>query len=147
VKLLLVEDDPLVGPAVKTVLEQAGYTIVGPLRDAVKAARVAAREAPDLALVDVNLAGGENGVALARRLWDDHMIPTLLMTGFDHHAEEARAFAVGLLRKPVMPDTLIDAVGTVGEILSGLRPSSVPAALELFSGPIAAMTAPSKLRA
>jgi two-component system, response regulator PdtaR len=46
-----------------------------------------------------------------------------------------------------MPDVLIDAVGTVGEILSGLRPSAIPAALELFSAPIAAMTAPSRLRA
>jgi len=140
-KLLVVEDDPLIGPAVKAVLENAGYTVVGPLRDATKATRVAVRECPDLALVDVNLAGGENGLTLARRLWEDSSIPSLLMTGFDHHADEARAFALGLLRKPVMPDALVDAIGTVAEILGGLRPSSVPAALELFHTSVASITA------
>ncbi|PWC39201.1 response regulator [Azospirillum sp. TSO35-2] len=133
-KLLVVEDDPLIGPAVKAVLENAGYTVVGPLRDAAKAARVGARECPDLALVDVNLAGGENGLTLARRLWEENHVPSLLMTGFDHHAEDARGFAMGLLRKPVMPDALVQAIGTASEILSGLRPSAKPAALELFSG-------------
>ncbi len=134
-KLLVVEDDPLIGPAIKAVLENAGYTVVGPLRDAGKAARLGARERPDLALVDVYLAGGENGLTLARKLWEDHGVPSLLITGFDHRAAEARDFAIGLLRKPVMPAALIDAVGVVGEILGGLRPSSVPPALELFGRP------------
>jgi DNA-binding response OmpR family regulator len=133
-KVLVVEDDPLIGPAVKAVLENAGYTVVGPLRDAAKAARVGARECPDLALVDVNLAGGENGLVLARRLWQENGIPSLLMTGFDHHAAEARSFALGLLRKPVMPDALVQAIGAAGEILGGLRPSSKPDALEIFYG-------------
>ncbi len=146
-KLLVVEDDPLIGPAVKAVLENAGYTVVGPLRDATKAARLGARENPDLALVDVNLAGGENGLTLARRLWEDNGVPSLLMTGFDHHAEEARSFAMGLLRKPVMPDALVDAIGTLGEILAGLRPSAVPATLELFHASVAALAVPRMRRA
>ncbi|WP_448206333.1 response regulator [Azospirillum sp. sgz302134] len=134
-KLLVVEDDPLIGPAVKAVLENAGYTVVGPVRDANKAARIGPRERPDLALVDVYLAGGENGLTLARKLWEDCAIPSVLITGFDHRAEDARDFALGLLRKPVMPNELVDAVGVVGEILAGLRPSSIPAALELFGRP------------
>nr|WP_246500477.1 response regulator [Azospirillum rugosum] len=135
VKVLVVEDDPLIGPAVKAVLENAGYTVVGPLRDANKAARIGARERPDLALVDVYLAGGENGLSLARKLWEDNAVPSLLITGFDHRGEDARDFALGLLRKPVMPDALVDAVGAVGEILAGMRPSSIPPALELFGRP------------
>ena len=134
-KVLVVEDDPLIGPAVKAVLENAGYTVVGPLRDANKAARLGARELPDLALVDVYLAGGENGLTLARKLWEEHGVPSLLITGYDHRAEEARDFALGLLRKPVMPDALISAVGVMGEILGGMRPSSIPPALELFGRP------------
>lgn len=134
-KLLVVEDDPLIGPAVKAVLENAGYTVVGPVRDANKAARVGAREHPDLALIDVYLAGGQNGLTLARRLWEENGVPSLLLTGFDHHADAVRDFAIGLLRKPVMPDVLLDAVGTVAEILGGLRPTSVPVALELFRQP------------
>lgn len=136
-KLLVVEDDPLIGPAVKAVLEGAGHSVVGPLRDAAKALRVGVRELPDLALVDVLLAGGEDGLSLARKLWEEHSIPSLLITGFDHRAEGARGFAVGLLRKPVMPVALIESVAAVGEILGGHRPSAIPPVLELFGRPVA----------
>ncbi|WP_207459903.1 response regulator [Azospirillum sp. SYSU D00513] len=134
-KLLVVEDDPLIGPAVKAVLENAGYTVVGPLRDAAKAMRLAIREKPDLALVDVFLAGGETGLTLARRLKEELSLPSLLVTGFDHRADEARDFAVGVLRKPFTPDALSASVGAVAELLGGLRPSSIPSSLELFQGP------------
>lgn len=131
-KLLIVEDDPLVGPAMKAVLEKAGYTVVGPLRDATKAMRLAERERPDLALVDVLLAGGEDGVSLSRRLRADLGVPSLLVTGYDHHAEEVRDTALGFLHKPFAPQALLDAVGVVGEVMGGLRPSFVPRELELF---------------
>lgn len=131
-KLLIVEDDPLIGPAMKAVLEKAGYTVVGPLRDAAKAMRLADRERPDLALVDVLLAGGEDGVSLSRRLRAGLDIPSLLVTGFDHHAAEVRDVALGFLHKPFTPQSLLDSVGVAAEVLGGLRPSFVPRELELF---------------
>jgi len=131
-KLLIVEDDPLVGPAMKAVLEKAGYGTIGPLRDASKAMRLAQREKPDLALVDVLLAGGEDGVSLSRRLRAELGVPCLLVTGYDHHAEDARDVALGFLHKPFAPQSLLDAVGVVGEVLGGMRPSFIPRELELF---------------
>lgn len=131
-KLLIVEDDPLIGPAMKAVLETAGYTVVGPLRDAPRAMRLAEREAPDLALVDVRLAGGEDGISLCRRLHGELGIPALLVTGNGHLAEAGRDTALGSLTKPFTPQALLNAVGVVGEVLGGLRPSSVPRGLALF---------------
>ena len=131
-KLLIVEDDPLIGPAMKAVLEKAGYTVVGPLRGAAKAMRLAERERPDLALVDVLLAGGEDGASLSRRLRSELGVHSLLVTGFDHHAEGVRDIALGFLHKPFAPQSLLDAVGVVSEMLGGLRPSFVPRELELF---------------
>lgn len=129
---MIVEDDPLVGPAMRSVLEKAGYTVIGPLRDASKAMRLAERERPHLALVDVLLAGGEDGVSLSRRLRSDLGVPSLLVSGYDHHAEEVRDTALGFLHKPFAPQALLGAVGVVGEMLGGLRPSFVPRELELF---------------
>jgi DNA-binding response OmpR family regulator len=131
-KLLIVEDDPLIGPAMRSVLEKAGYTVIGPLRDAAKAMRLAEREHPDLALVDVLLAGGEGGVSLSRRLRSDLGVHSVLVTGYDHHAEEVRDTALGFLHKPFAPQALLDTVGVVSEMLGGLRPSFVPRELELF---------------
>lgn len=131
-KLLIVEDDPLIGPAMRSVLEKAGYTVIGPLRDAAKAMRVAEREHPHLALVDVLLAGGEDGVSLSRRLRSELGVHSVLVTGYDHHAEEVRDTALGFLHKPFAPQALLDTVGVVSEMLGGLRPSVVPRELELF---------------
>ena len=116
----------------KAVLEKAGYTVIGPLRDAPKAMRLAERERPDLALVDVLLAGGEDGVSLSRRLHADLGVPSLLVTGYEHHAEEVRDTALGFLHKPFAPQALLDAIGVVAEVMGGLRPSFVPRELELF---------------
>lgn len=116
----------------KAVLEGAGYTVVGPLRDTSKAMRLAERERPDLALVDVRLAGGEDGVSLSRRLRAALGVPSLLVTGYGHHAEAGRDTALGFLLKPFAPQVLLDAVGVLGEVLGGLRPSYLPRGLELF---------------
>lgn len=131
-RLLIVEDDPLIGPALKAVLENAGHVVIGPARDAVKAARIARRDLPDLALVDVYLSGGENGLSLVRRLWQEMGVPSVVVTGFDFVAEDGLDCAVGLLRKPVMPKDLISAVAAVQQVLGGNRPIRVPASLSLF---------------
>jgi two-component system, response regulator PdtaR len=132
VRLLIVEDDPLIGPAMKAVLQNVGHDVIGPLKSAAKAARLAERERPDLALIDYNLAGGENGVSLARTLKEQYGIPSLLVTGYEHRGDEARDVAIGCLAKPFKPEALIDAVTTAGEVTAGLRPSAVPSALLLF---------------
>ncbi|WP_207460377.1 response regulator [Azospirillum sp. SYSU D00513] len=131
-RLLIVEDDPLIGPAMKAVLQNAGHEVIGPLKNAAKAVRLAGRERPDLALIDYNLAGGENGASLARTLKEQHGIPSLMVTGYEHRGDEARDVALGCLRKPFRPEALTGAVTTAEELQSGLRPTDVPPALQLF---------------
>lgn len=130
-KLLVVEDDSLIGPAMKAVLTAAGHTVLGPARNTVKALRLVQGEKPDLALVDYHLAGKEDGLGLVRRLAAEHRVPSLLVTGYDHRANDVRDDALGLLRKPFSPDALLSAVVAAGTLLSGRRPAPAPA-LELF---------------
>lgn len=135
-KLLLVEDDPLVGPAMKAVLHGAGYDVMGPMRNAAKAMRVAGGDRPDLALVDFNLAGGEDGLSLIRRLHAEQGVPALLVTAFEHRADEARDAVLGVLSKPFKPAALLDAVQAAGAVIGGIRPANPPAALRLFGAPL-----------
>ncbi|MBP2312862.1 response regulator [Azospirillum soli] len=136
-KLLIVEDDPLIGPSMKVVLRQYGHSVIGPVRTAAKALRVVERGSlrPDLALVDYHLAGGENGLSLVRALKEQHGVPALLVTGYDHRGEEARGIALGCLVKPFLPEALEQAVAAAEEVLAGHRPSFPPAALILFDRP------------
>lgn len=130
-KILVVDDDPLVGPAIRAVLESGGHTVIGPCRDAAKALRRAAREGPDLAVVDFNLAGGEDGLSLARKLKDRHAVPSLVVSGYGHRAVEAREVALGFLHKPFTPLALTAAIGCVDAVIGGRLSPFVPPAVEV----------------
>jgi CheY-like chemotaxis protein len=80
VRVLVVEDDVLVGADTALVLAAHGHDAVGPARSVAEALRAVAQEAPiDAALLDVDLAGETSGAvadALAAR-----GIPFALLTG------------------------------------------------------------------
>ncbi|HYG88000.1 MAG TPA: response regulator [Azospirillum sp.] len=131
-KLLIVEGDPLIGPAMKAVLRGAGHTVFGPVRNAAKAMHLAEGERLDLALVDCHLVGTEDGLCVVRRLAVEHGVPSLLITGLDHGADEVRGEALGFLHKPFSPGALIGSVEAAGMLLAGNTPAAIPPALELF---------------
>ncbi|HYH18296.1 MAG TPA: response regulator [Azospirillum sp.] len=139
-RLLVVDDDPLIGSAMRAVLEQAGHAVLGPVRYAAKALRIAERDRPDLALVDLALPGGENGLSLARRL-DELAVPCLLVTGYDVMPEEAGSATIGVLRKPFAPDVLLASIGTIDEALAGFTTAPPPQQLRLFGARLARFAA------
>ena len=56
--ILIVEDEVLIGVALALVLRLADHEVHGPARSAERALELARRHRPELALVDVDLAGG-----------------------------------------------------------------------------------------
>jgi len=126
----------MIGSAMRAVLEQAGHAVLGPVRHAAKAARIAERDRPNLALVDLALPGGENGLGLARRL-DEFAVPCLLVTGYDVVPEDAGRATIGILRKPFAPDVLLASIGAIGEALAGITTAPPPQQLRLFSARLA----------
>jgi len=132
--VLIVEDDPIVAFTAADVLADAGHEILGPALSVEEAVSLVAERRPDLALVDINLAGGEEGIDLARRLKREHGVRSLFVSGQIAAAQSNRDAALGLLRKPYDPAALVHAVPVAEEILAGRTPPPppVPRALELF---------------
>ncbi len=100
-KVLLVEDNPEVAEVSRLMLEQLGYA-VRHVRDG-SAALAAVDAGPlDLVVSDIVMAGGIDGLALARAVRERKPdLPILLVTGYS----EAAARAAGeftVLRKPFM---------------------------------------------
>jgi hypothetical protein len=58
-EILLVEDSGIVGEAIKDLLELLGADVVGPAATTADAERLLSEHAPDAALVDFHLRGGE----------------------------------------------------------------------------------------
>jgi CheY-like chemotaxis protein len=64
-RVLVVEDDYLVGLTICDLLEGAGYMVLGPAITGEEAVSLALDERPDLVLMDVRLAGEMDGVDAA----------------------------------------------------------------------------------
>jgi DNA-binding response OmpR family regulator len=133
--VLIVEDDPLVAASAAAALADAGHEIIGPAYDAGEAWRLARDEAPDLALVDIDLSGSDEGLALVERFKRSLGLPSMFVTGQVAAARRLRSCALGVLAKPYDPDLLAGAVEAARRILDGDSPAAArpPKALELFA--------------
>jgi DNA-binding NtrC family response regulator len=79
-RVLVVEDDTMVALVLETALEDAQCIILGPFGDLAGAMAAAQQEAPDLAVLDINL-GGAMVFPLAELL-DARGVPFLLLSGY-----------------------------------------------------------------
>jgi two-component system, response regulator PdtaR len=79
-RVLLVEDDFLVGLNIKQMLERIGCDVLGPVATADQAIHVIEREEVDAAVLDINIIGGTS-VRLAERLRDEQR-PFFFVTGY-----------------------------------------------------------------
>ena len=105
--VLVVEDSWQVGAAVKRLLQGCGADVAGPAATAADAARLISERTIDVALVDINLRGGELAYGLIDQLHDQG-IRTVVVTGHAGVAlEEGKVAAV--LQKPVSGPLLVQA--------------------------------------
>jgi DNA-binding response OmpR family regulator len=92
--LMIVEDEVLVAILLRDELQKAGYNVLD-LTDGFDAAlEVAKAEKPHLALVNVRLARGDDGIELSKHL-KGLGIPVLLISGQVSRASSAKTVAIG----------------------------------------------------
>jgi DNA-binding response OmpR family regulator len=129
--LLIVEDEVLAAMALQAELEDAGYHVMdltGRHQEALEAAR--ARK-PDLALVNIQLEGHDDGIALARDL-KTMGIPVLFISGQISRARTAQTVAIGSLPKPYDAADMVKAVNYLLACLAGDDSLQRPMRLEVF---------------
>ena len=106
--ILVVEDDPMIGPLLAEILEDLGHFVCAVEVDAAKAVAAAARFRPDLMIVDVGL-GEVSGVAAVREILRDGFVPHVFVTG-----DLVRNLSLGpdavLLQKPYRGSDLVTAI-------------------------------------
>jgi 1,2-diacylglycerol 3-beta-glucosyltransferase len=129
--LLIVEDDILPAMALRDELEDGGYRVLdltGRHQEALAAARA---EKPDLALVNIELQGRDDGIALAGEL-KAMGVPTLFISGQKSRASSARTVAIGSLPKPYRASDMLTAVDYLLAHLAGDESLPCPDGLEVF---------------
>lgn len=108
--VLLVEDEPLIALMAMAALESARYPICGAAVTSREALRLAADRRPDLAIVDLQLANGRTGLALARELGQRFGTRCLLTTAWLAEDERVQVDARAVLCKPYSGADLLAAV-------------------------------------
>lgn len=95
VRILIVEDEPLIAEDLRAHLEELGHEVCAVCDNALDAmAEVAARK-PDLLLLDINLGDGPDGVQLAEKVRAKHTTPFIFVTS---HSDKATLERVKPLR-------------------------------------------------
>lgn len=103
VKILVVEDEMLIGAKVAMFLSELGYEVTGIMPRAEEALLQLEENAPDIALLDIQLKGSMDGIALAQVLQQEHHIPVIFLTANSDDATFNRAKAAkpyAFLAKP-----------------------------------------------
>ena len=106
--VLVVEDSWQVGTGLKMLLEAWGAEVVGPVATTTDAVRVISERTPDVALVDINLRGGERSYELIDRLYD-RGIRIVVISGYAD-VSPAQGKAAAILQKPMQDHLLLDSL-------------------------------------
>ena len=129
--LMIVEDEALVAIVLRDVLTEAGYIVLDLTTRHVEALEVARESRPDLALVNIQLAGGDDGIELAEHL-KALRIPVVFFSGQTSRARSAETVAVASMPKPYDAAEMVLAVRYLLARLKGPTALSRPENLQVF---------------
>lgn len=114
-RLLLVEDDPALGPQLQAAFQQAGYA-VDLATDGVEAEAVGMIEPYDLVVLDLGLPRRPGLAVLEHWRANGHKIPVVILTARDSWQEKVEGFKAGAddyVAKPFQFEELLARVSAV----------------------------------
>jgi|HubBroStandDraft_1064217.scaffolds.fasta_scaffold00146_12 DNA-binding NarL/FixJ family response regulator len=106
VRILVVEDEALVGAYIAEVLRESGFEVIGIASTGREALSIARDSGADIALVDITLAGPLDGIEVACFIRELFGIGAIFLSGTSDPeivARAGRAQPYGFLRKPFRP--------------------------------------------
>jgi len=110
--ILIVEDSWHIASALKSLLRALGAGVAGPAATTAEAEQIIAAQAPDVAIVDFNLRGGELADGLIDRL-HARGIRVIVISGYA--SVPLRTDQVVVLQKPIVEAQLLAALQPVVE--------------------------------
>jgi AmiR/NasT family two-component response regulator len=101
-RVLIVEDDFLVGVMIQGLLEEAGYSVAGKALDSYQAVEMTQRLQPDVILMDIGMSDVD-GIETTRQIQACHPTPVVVLTAYEtpELVEQATSAGIGAyLTKP-----------------------------------------------
>lgn len=114
-KVLIVEDEMIVQMHLRRIISDIGHEVVGTAATTAEALAIALEHPPEIVLMDIHLAQGDDGVDTARLLSDRHDCAVIFVTAYadDKTIERtAEVDAAGYLVKPFSDANIRAAIST-----------------------------------
>jgi two-component sensor histidine kinase len=129
-RLLLVEDEALVGMMMRDALDDIGFDVTGPVGSLADARVAAIADGIDGAVLDINLAG--EMVFPVADLLRARGVPFIFVTGYDPESIDPKFAGIPVLQKPVSRDALeqvlLDNVGPAARVGADAKQPPIEAA-------------------
>jgi len=113
VKILVVEDEIVIADNICETLEDLGYEVFEPAINYTEALELLETEKPDLAMLDIQLAGAKDGIDLAWKIKESYDIPFIFLTSNADPRTVERAKKLtppAYLVKPFVKDDLYTSI-------------------------------------
>lgn len=111
-RVLVVEDEELIGMMLADLLEDLGAAVAGPVASVAEAVRLVEQEVLTGALLDLSLRG-ETAYPVADRL-QERGVPYIFITGYGQGHLAPRHAQAPVLSKPFGPDQLASVLAEAG---------------------------------
>ena len=129
VKVLIVEDEVLVGRDIAARLKSAGYHIVDCVDTGREALHTLEEELADIVLLDINLIGDMDGIETAEKIRAKHDLPVIFLTSLSDQetAERAkRSQPAAYMLKPFNERQLHIAIQLAVSNYASQKPAALP---------------------
>lgn len=126
-KILVVDDDPQLREVVTIALERAGFSVITAC-DGLGALRSAARDQPDLMVLDIGLPEID-GLEVCRRLRAISTLPVLFLTALDDEVDRILGLELGAddyVTKPFSPRELVARIKAILKRTNGVAEGAAP---------------------
>ncbi len=113
VKILVVEDEIIIADDICNILSKLGYEALDPVINYTEAIEAIEKYQPDLAILDIQLAGSKDGIDLAWKIKEDYEMPFIFLTSNADPVTVERAKKVvppAYLVKPFNKDDLYTSI-------------------------------------
>ena len=104
-RILIVEDDTLVGMGLRAQLEKLHHQVVGQASSAAEAKELYREERPDIVLMDIRLDGAD-GISVATELLAERRCPMVILSAYGDKELIERAGVAGVFGYLIKPVTI-----------------------------------------
>jgi CheY-like chemotaxis protein len=116
-RIAIAEDEFLLAEDLRQLVEASGHEVVGVVATAPELVALVQDWRPDLALVDIQLARGSDGLDAAKVIKEQHGVPAIAVTANPDEERARKAGLLGLVPKPYASAVLAAVLRAAAEWL------------------------------